>query len=134
MPLLPTDPKIVIKPLFSILCLRSVNSAEARKNGDFCFLNTFHHENILVYHNSVVFSNEYRREVLYLGLESIELGPIRTKYLNWMMRHTYYVCVSYPIVRSAYLSIFDVILSIFMPRVVTNYWISVNHIKNQFFM
>ena len=50
--------------------------------GTFVFLNTFHHENILVYHNSVVFSNEYRREVLYLGLESIELGPIRTKYLN----------------------------------------------------
>ena len=50
--------------------------------GTFVFLNTFHHENILVYHSSVVFSNEYRREVLYLGLESIELGPIRTKYLN----------------------------------------------------
>ena len=54
MPFTFSESKIVVKSLFLFLYffkkktkvpifsrLRSVNSAEARKNGDFCFLNTF---------------------------------------------------------------------------------------------
>ena len=94
MPFTFSESKIVVKSLFSILDFLKKNKSPhffapplrklrgGAKKWGLLFFNTFHHENILVYHNFVVFSNEYRREVLYLGLESIELGPIRTKYLN----------------------------------------------------
>ena len=50
-----------------------------------------------------IFANEYTRVVAVLGLESTVSWSIRTKYLNLMVKHTYYVCATYPTVRLAQL-------------------------------
>jgi len=47
----------------------------------------------------VSFISESHREVAYLGLESVELGPIRTKYIDFLMTHTQHMYPSYPTVR-----------------------------------
>ena len=120
MSLLPTDPKIVIKSLFPILYflkktkvpifsrLRSVNSAEARKNGDFCFFVILIIMKIWFIIILQIFASEYHREVAPIGLEFIESWSIQTKYLNLMVRDIYHVCASYLTVRLAQLYILSV--------------------------
>ena len=63
----------------------------------------------MIHHHVVIFFvHEFHLAVARLGLESIELWSIGMKYLNFMMKHTYYVCASYLIVRLAQLSLFSV--------------------------
>ena len=42
------------------------------------------------------FMIESHREVPLIGLESIELWCIRTKYIDFLTRHTQHVCTSFP--------------------------------------
>ena len=138
MSLLPTDPKIVIKPLFSILYfkkknksphfsrLHSVNSAEARKNGDFCFFVILFIMKMWLITDLYIFASECTRVVAYLGLESTASWSIRTKYLNLMVKHTYYVCATYLTVRLAQLCVLIVTTVIFYAGGRYKYLIDVN--------
>ena len=53
----------------------------------------------------VSFISESHREVAHLGLESIELGPIRTKYIDFLIIHTQHMYPSYPTIRWPLLSL-----------------------------
>ena len=55
-----------------------------------------------------IFASEYTRVVAHLGLESTVSWSIRTKYLNLMVKHTYYVCATYLTVRLAQLCVLSV--------------------------
>ena len=55
-----------------------------------------------------IFASEYTRVVAALGLESTVSWYIRTKYLNLMVKHTYYVCATYLTVRLAQLCVLSV--------------------------
>ena len=55
-----------------------------------------------------VFGHGSHREVARLGSESIELWSIRTRCPSVMMRHTWHVCVSDLVIRSAQLYLFSV--------------------------
>ena len=63
------------------------------------------HDENMADNNFYVFASEYHREVARIGLESIELWYIRTKYLNFIFYdYTYVSCVfSYIIVKLAQL-------------------------------
>ena len=54
------------------------------------------------------FMSRSHREVARLGSESIELWSIRTRCPSVMMRHTWHVCVSDLVIRSAQLYLFSV--------------------------
>ena len=115
MPLLPTDPKIVIKPLFSILYFLKKNKSPhffapplrklrggAKKWGLLFFVILFIMK-IWLITDLYIFATEYTLAVAHLGLESTVSWSIRTKYLNLMVKHTYYVCATYLTVRLAQL-------------------------------
>ena len=81
------------------------------------------------------FINASYREVVDLGLESIELWFIRTRYPRWDTR------ASYIVIRLTQLYLFSVhcVTDVKLyardtgrPAVITNYWISVNLIKVNF--
>ena len=115
MPLLPTDPKIVIKPLFSILYFLKKNKSPhffapplrklrggAKKWGLLFFVILFIMK-IWLITDLYIFATEYTLAVAHLGLESTVSWSMRTKYLNLMVKHTYYVCATYLTVRLAQL-------------------------------
>jgi len=115
MPLLPTDPKIVIKPLFLILYFLKKNKSPhffapplrklrggAKKWGLLFFVILFIMK-IWLITDLYIFTTEYTLAVAHLGLESTVSWSIRTKYLNLMVKHTYYVCATYLTVRLAQL-------------------------------
>ena len=52
-----------------------------------------------IYHNPDIFISVSHRELAPIGIESIGLWYIRTKYINFLMGHTRYVWVSYPTIR-----------------------------------
>ena len=115
MPLLPPDPKIVIKPLFSILYFLKKNKSPhffapplrklrggAKKWGLLFFVILFIMK-IWLITDLYIFATEYTLAVAHLGLESTVSWSMRTKYLNLMVKHTYYVCATYLTVRLAQL-------------------------------
>ena len=93
-------------PIFSRL--HSVNSVEARKNGDFCFFVILFIMKMWLITDLYIFANEYTRVVAHLGLESTVSWSMRTKYLNLMVKHTYHVCATYLTVRLAQLCVLSV--------------------------
>ena len=146
MPLLPTDPKIVTKPLFSILYFKKKNKSPhffapplrklrggAKKWGLLFFVILFIMK-IWLITDLYIFATEYTLAVAHLGLESTVSWSIRTKYLNLMVKHTYYVCATYLTVRLAQLCILSVTTVRFYAGGRYKYLIDVNLIIFFWFM
>ena len=115
---------------------RSVNSAEARKNGDFCFFVILFIMKMWLITDLYIFAihSEYTRVVAALGFSFIGLWYIRTKYLNLMVKHTYYVCATYLTVRLAQLCVLSVTTVRFYAGGRYKYLIDVNLIIFFWFM
>ena len=84
-----------------ILFKKKQKSSESEKNGDF-FVILFIMK-IWLITDLYIFATEHTLAVAHLGLESTVSWSIRTKYLNLMVKHTYYVCATYLTVRLAQL-------------------------------
>ena len=104
------------------------------KNGDFCFFMILFIMKMWLITDLYIFTSECTRVVAYLGLESTASWSIRTKYLNLMVKHTYYVCATYLTVRLAQLCVLIVTTVIFYAGGRYKYLIDVNLIIFFWFM
>ena len=104
------------------------------KNGDFCFFMILFIMKMWLITDLYIFTSECTRVVAYLGSESTASWSIRTKYLNLMVKHTYYVCATYLTVRLAQLCVLIVTTVIFYAGGRYKYLIDVNLIIFFWFM